>query len=423
MKVMNSNIIFNGTVCLLGTIILLVHIINLIIKKGKRKDEKCLLIFFIFTAIHFMTYFTFTVLKLNFTSDVMVKTFYTIFYIMNNMEVFLLFYYMITYITIPHRSARKLSIINLVGFLVFVVIDIVNVFTGIFFTSINGEYTRSKLMFLSQGYQLEMFIIIFLVSITNKKLNAMEKAAFSLYCGLPLLAIILQNIFKGYAIAYASIVVSVEILFAFLSVQKNIKLAVEQEKNKEAQIKLMLSQIQPHFIYNSLSSISTMIDIDPKKAQSSLDDFTSYLRSNLSSITETRMISFDDELKHIKSYVSLEKLRFNDRINMIYDIKTSNFSVPPLTIQPLVENAIKHGILKKLEGGTVILRTRETSTMIIIEIIDDGIGFNYDNIDFNENEHIGLMNIKYRLEHMCEGEMIIDSKLNEGTVITITLEK
>ncbi len=147
---MNSKIIFNGTVCLLGTIILLVHIINLIIKKEKRKDEKCLLIFFIFTAIHFMTYFTFTMLKLNFTNDVMVKTFYTIFYIMNNMEVFLLFYYMITYITIPRRSARKLAIINLVGFLVFVVIDVVNVFTGIFFTSRNGEYTRSKLIFLSQ---------------------------------------------------------------------------------------------------------------------------------------------------------------------------------------------------------------------------------------------------------------------------------
>ena len=420
---MNNNSIFNATVCLLGTIILIVHIANLIVKKNKRKDEKCLLMFFVFTAIHFITYFTFTIIKANYTSDIFVKTFYTIFYIMNNMEVFLLFYYMITYITIPHRSARKLAITNLVGFLIFVVLDVINVFTGIFFTSVNGEYTRAKFMIISQGYQFEMFVIIFLVTIMNKKLNAMEKAAFSFYCGLPLVAIVLQNIFKGYAIAYASIVVSVEILFASLSVQKNIKLAMEQEKNKEAQIKLMLSQIQPHFIYNSLSSISTMIDIDPKKAQSSLDDFTSYLRSNLSSITETRMISFDDELKHIKSYVSLEKLRFNDRINMVYDIKTSDFSVPPLTIQPLVENAIKHGILKKIEGGTVILRTRETSTMIIIEIIDDGIGFNFNDINFNENEHIGLMNIKYRLEHMCEGEMIIDSKLNEGTVITITLEK
>ena len=420
---MNSKIIFNATVCLLGTAILLVHIINLSIKKNKRKDEICLLIFFAFTAIHFMTYFTFTMIKRVYTSDELIKAFYTIFYIMNNMEVFILFYYMIAYITIPEISARKLSILNLIAFGIFVVLDVINIFTGLFFTAVDGEYTRSKLMFLSQGYQLEMFIVIFIVTITNKRLNVTEKAAFSIYCFLPLVAIVLQNIFKGYAIAYASIIISIELLFVFLTVQKNMKIAEEEEKSKDAQIKLMLSQIQPHFIYNSLSSISTMIDLDPERAQKSLDDFTDYLRSNLSSLSETRMIPFEDELKHIKSYVSLEKLRFNERINVIYDIKALNFNVPPLTIQPLVENAIKHGILKKLEGGTVTLSTYETETTIVIKVKDDGIGFDFDKIDFSRNEHIGLMNIKYRIEKMCNGEMIIDSKENVGTTVIVAITK
>ena len=163
--------------------------------------------------------------------------------------------------------------------------------------------------------------------------------------------IIIQNIFKGYAIAYASIIIAVEILYFSINIQKNIDLAMEEEKNKDAKIKLMLSQIRPHFIYNSLSSITTLIEIDPKKAQEALDNFTDYLRMNLSSITETKLIPFEYELKHIKTYVELEKIRFNDRINIIYDIKSMDFNVSPLSIQPIVENAIKHGILKKIEGG------------------------------------------------------------------------
>ena len=104
---MNSKSIFNATVCLLGVAILLVHIVNAIVKKDKRKDENCILIFFIFTAIHFLTYFTFTMIKLHYTSNVLITTFYTIFYIMNNMEVFILFYYFITYIDIPKSSRRS----------------------------------------------------------------------------------------------------------------------------------------------------------------------------------------------------------------------------------------------------------------------------------------------------------------------------
>ena len=90
--------------------------------------------------------------------------------------------------------------------------------------------------------------------------------------------------------------------------------------------------------------------MDPIKAQGALDDFTEYLRHNISSLTETRLIPFEAELKHIQIYLSLEKLRFNDRIQVEYDIKTKNFNVPPLSIQPLVENALKHGVLKRIEG-------------------------------------------------------------------------
>jgi LytS/YehU family sensor histidine kinase len=183
----------------------------------------------------------------------------------------------------------------------------------------------------------------------------------------------------------------------------------------------MLSQIQPHFIYNSLSSISTLIEIEPLKAQKALDDFTEYLRMNLSSLTNDTLIPFEYELKHIKTYIELEKIRFNDRINVIFDIKVKDFNVSPLTIQPIVENAIKHGILKKIEGGTVIIKTSEDINNYYIEVIDDGVGFDINEVNFYDN-HYGLNNLKYRINN-TNGKIDIKSELNKGTDVLVTLMK
>ena len=420
---MNSSSIFNVTVCIIGILILSVHIVNLAIRKNKRKDEKCLLDFIIFTSIHLSIYLAFTLIKIAYTSNPFIISFYTSFYIMNNIELFLLFRYMYNYVKLTPKIKKGLITFNICGFTIFCWLDIINIFTGMFFTAQNGAYIRSNTMILSQGYQFVMFGIVFFTAVLSKKLNIREKIAFSLYCFLPLIAIILQNVFKGYAIAYASIIVAIEVLFVFLSVEKNLELSKQKEKNKDAQVKIMLSQIQPHFIYNSLSAISTLIPIEPDKAQEALDNFTEYLRRNLSSLTEEKLIPFKDELRHIETYVALEKLRFEDRINVIYDLKVKDFSVPSLSIQPIIENAIKHGILKKLSGGTVIFKTYETEKSYVVEVIDDGAGFNMDDVALEENKHFGINNIKYRITKMCKGNIEINSEINKGTHVVITFEK
>ena len=419
---MANNVVFNMTVCIMGILILFVHMTNLILKANKRIDEKWLLAFISFTIFHFAVYLTFCVIKIYYTSDPFIIASYTTFYIMNNIEVILLSMYTLYYVVMPQNKKKHALIISIFLFIVFVVLDIVNIYTGIFFYSENGEYMRSKTMILSQGYQFIAFLTVLLVTFINNKINMREKIAFATYCILPLISILIQNALKGYAIAYATIIISVEILFFFVNVQKNIELAEQQEKTKEAQIKIMLSQIQPHFIYNSLSSISTLIDIDPEKAQRSLDDFTEYLRMNLSSITKDKSIPFKEELRHIETYVALEKLRFNDRIHIVYDLGIIDFKVPTLTIQPLVENAIKHGILKKIEGGTVTLTTYETDTCYVVEIKDDGIGFDISEIDFDDG-HFGLKNISYRISKTCDGDLSISSKVNVGTKITVKFKK
>lgn len=420
---MNSSSIFNVTVCIIGILILSVHIVNLAIRKNKRKDEKCLLDFIIFTSIHLSIYLAFTLIKIAYTSNPFIIAFYTSFYIMNNIELFLLFRYMHNYVEISPKTEKGLVIFNICGLAVFCLLDIINIFTGMFFTAVDGAYIRSNTMILSQGYQCVMFVIVFVTAILSKKLNRREKLAFSSYSIIPLIAIILQNIFKGYAIAYASIIIAIEVLLLFLNYESNIELLKQKEKAQNAQVKVMLSQIQPHFIYNSLSAISTLITIDPNKAQEALDEFTEYLRRNLSSLTKDQLIPFEDELRHIETYVSLEKLRFEDRINVIYDLKIRDFYVPSLSIQPIIENAIKHGILKKISGGTIIFKTYETESSYVVEINDDGVGFNMADINEKDDNHFGINNIKYRITKMCKGNIEINSEINKGTNVIITFDK
>lgn len=420
---MSGNAIFNATVCIIGIGILFIHALNILVKKNRGKDGNRLLDFLLFTVLHFATYLTFTLIKAKYTSDPMIISFYTVFYIFNNIEALLLYLYTIEYIELEKKTKKILTLVNLALFSIFVILDIVNIFTGIFFTSISGEYTRSKTMLISQGYQLILFIIVFVITVFNKKLKLREKLAFGSYCILPLIAIMLQNTFKGYAIAYLSIIISIEMLFLFLNLQRNIQLSEEQEKNKEAQIKIMMSQIQPHFIYNSLSSISTLIPLDQYKAQKALDEFTEYLRHNLSSLTQTSLIPFEDELRHIQTYVSLEKVRFNDRLNVIYDIQTTDFYVPPLSLQPLVENAVKHGILKKVEGGTLLFKTEEVEDAYIVTIQDDGVGFDSKELQIDTNKHFGINNIKHRLTSMCHAELLIKSEPNKGALARVKFYK
>ena len=420
---MSGNLIFNASICIVGIAILLIHTVNLFIKKNKRKDEFALLNFLLLTIAHFSIYLAFTFLRVNYTNKPFIIGFYTTFYIFNNLEAFFLYFYVTRYVEFNHRIKNILTIAVSILLGIFITLDFINIPTGIFFYYDGADYARSGVMIVSQIYQFIILAIVFMVALLNKKLVIRERIAFFLYCLLPGVAIVLQNAFKGYAIAYLSIIIAIEILFFFLNVQKNIQLVEEQQKNKEAQIKIMMSQIQPHFIYNSLSSISTLIPLDPNKAQNALDDFTEYLRHNLSSLTETKLIPFEDELRHIQTYVSLEKVRFNDRVNVIYDIEVKDFSVPPLSIQPIVENAIKHGILKKIEGGTISIKTYSTKDSYVVEVIDNGVGFDMNSIDFEANKHFGINNIRHRIKSMCNGSLEIISEINKGTKAVITFKK
>ena len=202
---------------------------------------------------------------------------------------------------------------------------------------------------------------------------------------------------------------------------------LEAEKNimeaelKESRISIMLSQIQPHFIYNTLGTIERMCLKDPEKAFDLVRNFSLYLRGNFSELESVTPIRFEEELKHVEYYVNIEKVRFPD-MNIEYDVEVTDFVLPALSVQPLVENAIKHGLMRLETGGTVVISTYETPEHFCVEVKDDGVGFDT-SLPIEGKKHVGLRNIRGRLNAMVNGELIIESEIGIGTKAVIMIPK
>lgn len=205
------------------------------------------------------------------------------------------------------------------------------------------------------------------------------------------------------------------------------KSRLEAEKNsieaelKESRISIMLSQIKPHFIYNTLGTIERMCLRDPQKAFDLVRNFSLYLRGNFSELNSITPIRFAEELEHVEYYVNIEKVRFPD-MNIEYDVQSTDFLLPALSVQPLVENAIKHGLMRLEEGGRVLVRSYETETHFCVEVTDDGVGFDT-SLPIDEKKHVGLRNIRERLKAMVSGELLIESEINVGTKAVIMIPK
>ena len=185
----------------------------------------------------------------------------------------------------------------------------------------------------------------------------------------------------------------------------------------EQRMQIMMSQIQPHFLYNTLSTIQALCKTDPDKAFDTTEKFGTYLRQNLDSLSKSTMISIDKEVEHTRIYAEIEATRF-PHIHVDFDVDCSDFTIPALTIQPLVENSIRHGVRIRKDGRvSVTVRNKGAGHEIVIK--DNGKGFDVSNVGKMEGTHIGLTNVKERVESQCGGTFTVNSVLNEGTTITM----
>ena len=188
---------------------------------------------------------------------------------------------------------------------------------------------------------------------------------------------------------------------------------------KYSELKALQSQINPHFLFNVLNTMTSLIRTNPEKAREVTIDLSNYLRYNLDN--NVKSVELIKELNQVNTYIKIEKVRFGDKLNIIYDVDESlyNFQIPSLIIQPLVENSIKHGILKKRENGCVKIIVKKIDKDIEVIIEDDGVGIEQtviDNLDKQIQENIGLKNVHQRLK-LLYGEGLDIKKLEQGTRI------
>ena len=245
-----------------------------------------------------------------------------------------------------------------------------------------------------------------------------------IYLGIPNYQISSKYIFIGFFI-----VVMVTVLRIIPNNINKLAKAKELETEKTAlnaqlaenRISIMMSQIRPHFIYNTLGSIEQLCELDPPKAGELVHNFAKYLRGNFGELDSSKPILMSQEMDHVHYYVSIENVRFPD-MAFSFEMNSEDFSLPALTIQPLVENAIKHGLMKLEKGGSIRVVSYETDTDYCISVEDDGVGFDTSK-SFEDKKHIGIRNIRDRLKVMVDGTLEIESTPGVGTKVLIKIPK
>ncbi|MBQ6207579.1 MAG: histidine kinase [Oscillospiraceae bacterium] len=200
-----------------------------------------------------------------------------------------------------------------------------------------------------------------------------------------------------------------------------LKQRAEEIENRQAM--LFQWQMRPHFLFNAMSAIRELLDSNPALASAGLDNLAGYLRKNLDALTLDHMIPFAQELEHIEQYVMLEKMNPANLFDVVYDLQIIDFQVPALSVQPLVENAIRHGVRALGDEGMVFVVTERHGDMIRIIVEDNGPGFS-GNVTEQQKQRIshGLENVRKRLETQCGGSLHIRSGEN-GTRLIVLLPK
>lgn len=320
-----------------------------------------------------------------------------------------------------HRDYFRLSVAL---FSLYMAGCVVSLFNGMFF-SIDPAigYVRGPLFWLAQVIPVVLHLRNAAIVVRYRScLERKELLGFASYIALPIVAEGIQVAFFG--IALMNTAVALAILLVFLSIQSERKalLARREQELAEARSDIMLSQIQPHFLYNTLAAIRELCASDPAEAARAVGDFSVFLRENMASLTSREPIPFERELRHTMTYLNLEQRRFGTRLHVEFDVAHRDFELPPLTVQALAENAVRHGVSAREEGGRVRVSSYDDGENSVVEVSDDGVGFAENASASGDGRvHVGIQNVRVRLAESCRGTLEVQSAPGEGTRATIRI--
>ena len=288
-----------------------------------------------------------------------------------------------------------------------------------------GTYSEGPYSFIGHVMVASYMLFDLLLLIRfRKNVSLRQVGIFSLYIGLPVLAIMLRQFVEGVYIVAFSSNLSVSLFMIFTAMEQAEEYRQQELKNEQLKVDILLGQIQPHFLFNVLYVIQEICHIDPEKASDAISEFSKYLRHNMDSLSINSPIPFAEELEHTMHYVSLQQLRFGEALVVKYELSCTEFFMPTLTLQPIVENAVRYGVRKTSTGeGTVIIRTKAYPDRYEVKVIDNGPGFDPNAKKEDGISHMGLNNVRERLQRICGGKLEIWSEQGKGTIVTMILPK
>ncbi len=307
--------------------------------------------------------------------------------------------------------------------LIYVILLIVTQFTKvIYYVTEKNEYNRGPLypLLLIPPIILMMSNLILFFRHRNM-LSRRQKRAFIIYLIVPVICMIIQMFSYGFLLIVIGTSLASLFMFLYVLTDQTENYFKQREEILEAEASIKILQMRPHFIYNTMTSIYYLCEQDPDKAKNTINDFTNYLRKNFSAIAKDDVIPFKEELEHVQAYLSVEQTRFEGKLFVEFDTPVTNFRIPPLTLQPLVENSVKYGVDPELDPLHISILTREEDNGIYVTVLDSGPGFDEATAHDTDNRepHIAINNIRERLNLMCNGTLNINPAENGGTEAVI----
>ena len=317
------------------------------------------------------------------------------------------------------RKSALFRVVMVLWIVYFILLDITQFTTFIYYITPDNQYYRGP------WYPLLLIppMAIMLINLSGvirrrKKLPRKHFDAYLVYLTGPTVAMFVQMFVFGLLFVVIGTAVAALSMFSIILSDQIDQHMRQQREIANQRASIMVLQMRPHFICNTMMAIYCLCDQDPKEAQRVIQDFTAYLRKNFTAIANKEPIPFTEELEHTRAYLAVCQAQYDGSLFVEYDTPHIRFRLPPLTLQPIVENAVIHGRDPDSEPLRIVIQTRETEAGSVILVEDNGPGF--EAADNNE-PHIALANIRQRLEMMCGGHMSITLRKGGGTAVKVTI--
>jgi len=411
--------LWGGLFCILGAVI--VSMLN----KPRRRSATCLSLMLLDNTMVLLANTLAYYYRGNVSAfgDFVVKASNTVDFLFELGLVFLFGMFLYQMILENGGQVKKAYLLTFDALLVFsMLLLFINCFNGwVFSFDDNNFYYRNTGWYFFMGLMvLEGSLLLLAIFVYRKYFSRLMWFSLWGYVLVPFLMVILQIFFYGLSLVSVGVTISMFLMIIGFEREKADELLWQSEAIELSNSRILLGQIKPHFIQNCLSSIRGLCYENADKAADLVSNLSGYLRDTFVFMEKDELISFEQEMELVDFYLNIEQERFPNLITVHKDIEIRGFLIPPLTIQPMVENAIRHGIRKKQQNGNLYIRTYQESEMVYVEIRDDGAGF-VNSLIKDKDAHVGIRNVTRRLEIMSQGSLNVESIIGQGTTVRISI--